>query len=91
MRVITVDSKKLSPKKYYAVEYNGIIGMITRREFEKDIYRVMCFDEITDGNEWDFYRHKYLSTVVKNLIEHGFEVFEFPSYGEMFRFLARNT
>jgi len=88
MRVITKDSKKLSPKKYYAVRYADQAGMIVRERYERGPFHVLCFEEVTNGNMWDFFSSRHLSTVVRALVDKGFGVTEFSSYKEMLKFLS---
>lgn len=88
--VAEVSIKDLSVKKYYGVKENlGIKGFITQSDFDTNRFVALCTDEVTRGNNWPaFDGCRSLKTLTEKLIKAKFEVYEFETYKELFKWLS---
>jgi len=75
-------------KKYY-----GVInrfddkGFITKDSFYSKTFTVKCCEDITIGNGFDMFNEYSINEIIDELLSHGFTVYEFNTYKELFRWL----
>jgi hypothetical protein len=80
----------VSETYYYGVNLNGEgIGFITRNEYERGDFRLKAWNSLTSGNAYN-HRCPTLAGLIQILMGIGFEVHEFASDKEFFRWVADN-
>lgn len=85
-----VDVKMVSPQKYYGVSYSDSKGFVVRDEYENKNYRARLGRSLTKGNSWN-HQSDSLIVLIAAFLSDGYQVFEFNTYQELFRWLASNV
>lgn len=90
---VCVDVNTADADKYYAAYRADIeaVGFVTQEEHREGNYRFFAPTGITHGNGWSSFINKFLSDHLSQLINNGFEVYEFDTAREMFAFVLSKT
>lgn len=86
--VVTVDN--VADNKFYGVLAKGDVKcFISRKDFNDGDFIVRSSRKLTQGNSYDSFNNNCLRTMITKLVEHeNFEVFEFDTAKELFKWLA---
>lgn len=79
----------VSKNKYYGVKQLSSKGFIVREDYDKGNYKAYCANKLTNGNAW--WIEKPTDSFVKfvdELVEKKYEVFEFDTSQELFKWLS---
>lgn len=83
-----VSVSNLSTDKYYGIKEVSK-GFISQSDYDSNRFIVLCVMGITLGNSWGSYSNcRSLKTLTEKLISDGFEVYEFDTYKELFKWLS---
>lgn len=93
MKKITSKSV-LSVDKYYGIEETErpLKGFLVRKEYRHPLgYKVMCVDNITEGNSFPFLYSETLEEFKRKIIKEDplFVAYEFQTSKELFEWLAK--
>ena len=92
MKTITLD--KISPDSYFGVLYSGAglkksRAFLTRERFQDGLFLWSCCSGVSHGNHVAN-KKTTVQDAIKDALNSGFEVFEFPSHAALFKWLARD-
>ncbi len=89
--VPTITPNDVVISKYYGIKSPcDSRGFITRQNYDSDNFIVLALKGITNGNCWGWFSND-LKELVKTLVLNDFEVYEFDTYQELFRWLSETT
>lgn len=76
---------------YYGIKFidgNYDKGFISRENYDRDSYKIMALDKITNGNTYYYYKKDSLTDLIDKLKSDKHEVYIFTTYQELFKWLA---
>jgi hypothetical protein len=82
----TQDTKHVSGVadcNFYGVTSGGAKNIITRQGYLEGDYSVRTIDTLTSGAGWRCHNSDTLEGLIRNLLNNGFQVFEFDTYKEL--------
>ena len=85
-----VSINNLSLDKYYGIkESPNWKGFITQSDYESNRFVTLCSEELTRGNGWEIHNNcRSLKTLIERLLKSNFEVYEFDTHKELFKWLS---
>ena len=75
---------------YYGIKPSGQSdkGFIARKNYNRGPYHTCVGRSLTNGNTWGDYSDSDLKNLISELIKASFEVYEFDTHQELFKWLS---